>query len=39
MNSEKYDNMLNLKTLNEKNDLEGPNLFYEKSLGVSHHNQ
>ena len=24
---------------NEKNDVEGPNLFYEKSLGVSHHHQ
>lgn len=39
MNSEKYDNMLKMKTLNEIDDLEGPNLFYEKSLGVSNYNQ
>ena len=38
MKSDKYDNVLNMKTLNEKDDLEGPSLFYEKSLGVRNHN-
>ena len=38
MKSDKYDNVLNMKTLNEKDDLEWPNLFYEKSLGVRNHN-